>query len=69
MQIRLRSTEMVYTPGIIKFVMQLASEGNVSICHKLLEAYNLKEEIRTGLITGTLPYRIEGDCVIISQET
>ena len=69
MQIRLLSTEMVYTPGILKFVMQLASEGKLTLCHKLLKAYGLTKEIRTGLITGTLPYRVEGDCVIISQET
>ena len=68
MQIRLLSTEMVYTPGVLKFVMQLASEKKFTLCHKLLKAYNLKKKIRTGLISGTLPYRIDGDCVIISRE-
>jgi hypothetical protein len=68
MEIKLLSSEMVYTPNIIRLVMQLAGENKMKVADKILEAYGLEKSVRLGIMYATIPWRIEGEAVILMLE-
>ena len=68
MEIKLLSSEMVYTPNIIRLVMQLAGENKMKVADKILESYGLHWWVRSGVLHGTIPWRVEGETVILTVE-
>jgi hypothetical protein len=68
MEIKLLSSEMVYTPNIIRLVMQLAGENKMKVADKILESYGLEKSVRKGVLFATIPWRIEGETVVIMPD-
>ena len=68
MEIKLMSAPMVHTPSILKLVMQLAGENKMQVADKILESYGLKKSIRMGVLYATIPWRIEGETVVIMPD-
>jgi hypothetical protein len=68
MEIKLLSAPMVHTPSIIRLVMQLAGEGKIQVADKILESYGLEKSVRNGVLFATIPWRIEGETVILMPE-
>ena len=66
MEIKLMSAPMVHTPSIIELVMQLARERKMSVADKILESYGLTKTVRLGVLHGSIPWRVEGETVILS---
>lgn len=66
MEIKLLSSEMVYTPSIIGLVMELAGQGKMKVADKILESYNLTKTVRLGVLHGIIPWRVEGETVILT---
>ena len=59
---------MVYTPSIIRLVMELAGENKMKVADKILESYGLTKTVRLGVLHGTIPWRVEGEAVILLLE-
>jgi hypothetical protein len=68
MEIKLLSSEMVYTPNIIRLVMQLAGENKMKVADKILEAYGLEKSVRLGIMYATIPWRVQGESVVIMMD-
>ena len=68
MNIKLMSAPMVHTPSIIKLVMQLAGEGKMQVADKILESYGLPNAVRKGVLFATIPWRVEGESVVIMMD-
>jgi len=64
----LLSNEMVHTPSIIGLVMELAGQGKMKVADKILESYNLTKTVRLGVLHGSIPWRVEGETVILTVE-
>jgi len=64
----LLSNEAVYTPSIIGLVMQLAGEKKMKVADKILQSYGLTKTVRLGVLHGSIPWRVEGETVILSIE-
>ena len=63
---RLNSTELVYTPNIIKMAKeQFSFEPRWSL-NLLVEGYNLPQSIATQLLTGKIQFQIEGEAVVFT---
>jgi hypothetical protein len=68
MEIKLLSAPMVHTPSIIKLVMQLAGENKMQVADKILESYGLEKSVRNGVLFALIPWRIEGETVVIMMD-
>jgi hypothetical protein len=68
MNIKLMSAPMVHTPSIIRLVMQLAGEGKIQVADKILESYGLEKSVRLGVLYATIPWRVEGETVVIMMD-
>lgn len=63
---RLNSTELVYTPSIIKMAKeQFSFEPRWSL-NLLVEGYNLPQPIAIQLLTGKIQFQIEGEAVVFT---
>jgi hypothetical protein len=68
MEIKLLSAPMVHTPSIMRLVMQLAGEGKIQVADKILESYGLEKSIRLGVMYATIPWRVQGETVVIMMD-
>jgi len=65
---RLNSTEMVYTPGIIRFAQSMFLTDAPAAVRILREGYGLPNAIAEALASGYLSYEVEGEAVVFSTE-
>jgi len=65
---RLTSTEMIYTPGIIRFAQQMFLTDAPAAVRILREGYNLPNSIAEALASGYLAYEVEGEAVVFSAQ-
>jgi hypothetical protein len=63
---RLVSTDGIFTPNIIKFAIHAYRSGNKLTAVRVMRAYGgLPREVIDGVLKGTIPYREDGDSVLI----
>jgi len=62
-QINLTSTSMVHTPGIFKWLGQVAKADATNATKILSEAYNINRTIAREILTGNRPVRITDDAI------
>ena len=62
---RLTSTEMVYTPGIIRFAQSMFVTDAPAAVRILRDGYGLPNAIAEALASGYLSYEIDGETVVI----
>jgi hypothetical protein len=72
-KIRLQSSEMIETPGILKYARHAfrspdKKDREVAIC-MLVDGYGLPRFVAWGLLDGCIPYTVEGDCVVFEVDT
>jgi hypothetical protein len=65
---RLNSTEMVYTPGIIRFAQSMFPTDAPAAVRILREGYALPNAIADALASGALAYEIDGEAVVFAVE-
>ena len=65
---RLNSTEMVYTPGIIRFAQSMYFSDGPAAVRILREGFNLPNSIAEALASGYLSYEIDGEAVVFAVE-
>jgi hypothetical protein len=65
---RLNSTEMVYTPGIIRFAQAMFLTDAPAAVRILREGYGLPNAIAEALASGYLSYEVDGEAVVFSTE-
>ncbi len=65
---RLNSTEMVYTPGIIRFAQSMFLTDAPAAVRILRDGYALPNAIADALASGALAYEIDGEAVVFSTE-
>jgi hypothetical protein len=65
---RLNSTEMVYTPGIIRFAQSMFPTDAPAAVRILREGYGLPNAIAEALASGYLSYEVEGEAVVFSAQ-
>jgi hypothetical protein len=68
MEIKLMSAPMVHTPSIIRLVRELAGQNKMKVADKILESYGLNKTVRLGVLHGSIPWRVEGETVILTVE-
>ena len=65
---RLNSTEMVYTPGIIRFAQSMFVTDAPAAVRILRDGYGLPNAIAEALASGYLSYEVEGETVVFSTQ-
>jgi hypothetical protein len=65
---RLNSTEMVYTPGIIRFAQSMFPTDAPAAVRILRDGYGLPNHIAEALASGYLSYEIDGETVVFNAE-
>ena len=65
---RLNSTEMIYTPGIIRFAQSMYFSDAPTAVRILREGYGLPNSIAEALASGYLSYEVEGEAVVFSAQ-
>ena len=65
---RLTSTEMIYTPGIIRFVQSMFVTDAPAAVRILRDGYGLPNAIAEALASGYLSYEIDGETVVFSAQ-
>ena len=65
---RLSSTEMIYTPGIIRFAQSMFVTDAPAAVRILRDGYGLPNAIAEALASGYLSYEVEGEAVVFSTE-
>jgi len=65
---RLTSTEMIYTPGIIRFAQSMYFSDAPAAVRILREGYGLPNSIADALCSGALSYQVEGEAVVFSAQ-
>ena len=65
---RLSSTEMIYTPGIIRFAQSMFPTDAPTAVRILRDGYALPNSIAEALASGYLSYEIDGETVVFSTE-
>jgi len=65
---RLNSTEMIYTPGIIRFAQAMFPTDAPAAVRILREGYGLPNAIAEALASGYLSYEVEGEAVVFSAQ-
>jgi hypothetical protein len=65
---RLSSTEMIYTPGIIRFAQSMFVTDAPAAVRILRDGYGLPNAIAEALASGYLSYEIDGEAVVFSTE-
>jgi len=65
---RLTSTEMIYTPGIIRFAQSMYFSDAPAAVRILREGYGLPNSIADALCSGALSYQVEGETVVFSAQ-
>jgi hypothetical protein len=69
-QVALTSTEMVCTPGILRWAANgyKFKRDRKKMIAVIAQTYNLKDEVAKGLLDGSIPYRVEGESVVFEYE-
>lgn len=63
---RLVSTDMVFTPSIVRFAIHSYKMGNKATAYRVMRSYvGLPKEVIDGVLSGTIPYEEDGDSVLI----
>jgi hypothetical protein len=65
---RLNSTEMIYTPGIIRFAQAMFLTDAPAAVRILREGYGLPNAIAEALASGYLSYQVDGEAVVFSAQ-
>ena len=65
---RLTSTEMIYTPGIIRLAQAMFLTDAPAAVRIIREGYGLPNAIAEGLASGYLAYEVEGETVVFSTQ-
>ena len=65
---RLHSTGFVFTPGFLEWAKVGAKSDLDKMVDILSRGYNLPLWVADDLLTGVLPYRVEGDVVVFEVE-
>jgi hypothetical protein len=63
---RLNSNELVYTPNLIRMAKQQFSFDPKWSLMLLMEGYHLPEPIAVDLLSGKIPFSIEGEAVVFT---
>jgi len=64
---------MCHTPGIVAWAIsgyktEKKAVKRVSWVKMLTEGYGLPDTVATGILAGEIPYRVEGDTVVVEVE-
>ena len=70
---RLTSTGMCHTPGIVAWAIagyttEKKAAQKASFVEMLTKGYDLPLGVAIGVLSGEIPYRVEGDAVVIKTE-
>lgn len=65
---RLTSTEMIYTPGIIRFAQSMFLTDAPTAVRILRDGYGLPNAIAEALASGYLAYEVDGETVVFSTQ-
>ena len=72
-RIRLHSSELFHTPGLIRFARHAfrspAKKDREVAIDMLVNGYGLPRFVAWGLLDGCIPYAVEGGCVVFEVDT
>jgi len=71
-QITLESSSMIHTPGILRWAKAgypgSRGKSRAAIVQAVSDGYHLPRRVAIGLLTGKIPYRVEGDKVVFTAD-